>query len=99
MTEPFETLGEMRLKHLPNDTRLLVQRQRGSMIPDNAIQFGLPTTFVTESGRSAFVKGPSIQLEQIPELIKILTDVYQRYHNKTEETSNDTRTYTFGDLV
>ena len=89
----------MRLNHLPNNTKLLVQRQRGSMIPDNAIQFGLPTTFDTESGRSAFVKGPSIQLGQIPELIKILTDVYQRYRSKPKTTSEDTRTYTFGDLV
>jgi len=95
-TEGFETISQMNLKHLPNDAKLIIQRQKGGMMPDNTIQFGLPTTFLnSENGETVWSSGPSIQIQQIPELIEMLSKVYERYSGK--ETSK--RTGTFADLL
>ncbi len=76
----FETIKKMKLNHLPNEAELVMQRQRNSYIPKDKFQFGIPTTFVSpENGETVWNSGPSIQLEQIPELIEMLRDVYERY--------------------
>ena len=93
-TEGFETIAQMKLKHLPNDARLLLQRQKGNMIPKNKVQFGLPSTFVnSENNQTVWNRGPSIQLEQLPELIELLAKAYERYSEKHAED----KTVTFAD--
>ncbi len=83
-TEGFETIAKMKLKHLPNNAELIIQRQKGSMIPEDVIQFGLPSTFVnSENNQTVWNRGPSIQLEQIQELITMLRKVYEKYSEKT----------------
>ena len=82
-SEGFETISHMRLHHLPNDSRLIIQRQTGSVIPNGKIQFGLPSTFInTDNGQTVWNRGPSIQLEQLPELIGMLVKTYEKYSGK-----------------
>ncbi len=94
-TEGFETIAHMELKHLPNDARLIIQRQKGNMIPKGKVQFGLPSTFVNQdNNQTVWNRGPSIQLEQIPELIEMLRKTYEKY-SKTAEN----KTVTFADAT
>ncbi len=94
--EGFETIAQMKLEHLPNDAKLVLQRQKSEII-GNRIQFGLPSTFLnSENGQTVWNKGPSIQLEQIPELIKMLQDAYERY---AKQDTKKEKTVTFADAV
>lgn len=94
--EGFETISQMKLHHLPNDAKLILQRQRGDMITSDKVQFGLPTTFINpDNKQTVWNRGPSIQLEQLPELIKILTDAHKKYSK--ENTEN--RVVTFADAI
>jgi len=87
-TEGFETIDQMKLKHLPNNAKLILQRQKGGMIPKDKFQFGLPTTFVNpDNKQTVWNRGPSIQLEQIPELIDMLKQTYEKYSEKDNKTS------------
>ena len=98
-TEGFETIAQMKLNHLPNDAKLILQRQNGCMIPQDKFQFGLPTTFVNpENKQTVWNRGPSIQLEQIPELIEMLSKVYEKYSGKNIKTSMR-KTNTFADMT
>jgi len=97
--EGFETISQMKLHHLPNDAKLVIQRQRGAMIPDGTIQFGLPTTFVnSENNQTVWNRGQSIQIQQIPELIEMLSKVYEKYSRKNIPYSTK-RTVTFADFI
>ncbi len=94
----FETIKEMSLKHLPNDAKLVIQRQRGEHIQNDAVQFGLPTTFVNpDNGQLVWNRGPSIQLEQMPELIQMLQKTYDTFSDTLEKTP--ARTGTFADMI
>ncbi len=97
--EGFETIAQMKLRHLPNDAELMIQRQKGSMIPDDKVQFGLPSTFVNQdNGQTVWNRGPSIQLEQIPELIQMLQKAYEKYSKKKYSDAKSERTHTFADI-
>lgn len=95
----YETIRSMTLHHLPNDAKLILQKQTGGKIPQGVIQFGLPSTFVNkDNGQDVWSNGPSIQLEQIPELIEMLKYAYKKYSGKdTHETS--AKTNTFADVL
>lgn len=95
----YDTIMSMKLKHLPNDAKLLIQRQTGGKINKESIQFGLPSTFVNpDNCQIVTMNGPSIQLEQIPELIEILTKAYEKYSGcKLPETKSG-KTNTFADV-
>ena len=94
MTHSFEKLDEMNLKHLPNDAKIILQRQTGDKIPDDAVQFYLATTFVNpDNNQTVWNKGPSIQLEQIPEFVEKLNNIYKKYSGKNTEN----KTVTFAD--
>ena len=96
----FEPISEMRLNHHESETRLLLQRQRHPKIAKDKVQFGLPTVFMNEYKQPVTVKGPSIQLEQLPELIDMLTKAYEKYSKKGLDTqSNKQLTGTFADMV
>jgi hypothetical protein len=80
----FKQLDEMPLKHLPNDAKLLLQQQFGDMIDDEAVQMYLATTFVNPTNsQTVFNKGFSIQLEQIPEMIEMLTKIYEKFSGRS----------------
>lgn len=97
-TEGFETISQMKLNHLPNDAKLILQRQKGGMIPKGKVQFGLPTTFVNpDNKQTVWNRGPSIQLEQIPELIYMLQKIYEKYSGCKLE-SKPQITCTFADM-
>jgi hypothetical protein len=102
-TDGFETLGEIKLNHQPNNARLIIQRQKGTMIPKDKVQFGLPTVFVNpENKELVWNRGPSIQLEQIPELIELLQKVYAKYSDGKAlpmTTTAASKTGTFADLL
>ena len=95
--ESFESISGMDLKHLSNNSRLHLQRQSGQMIPEDAVQFGMPTSFVNEKGHMVWVRGPSIRLEQLPELIDMLSEAYRRYSDKPGRKGKK-MTGTFADL-
>lgn len=102
MSEPkikYSTIRSMKLNHLPNDAMLLLQRQTEGVIPTNATQFGLPWSFINSTNsQRVTMNGPSIQVQQIPELIKILQYAYEKYSGKdTHEIS--AKTNTFADLL
>ena len=79
-TEDFETIAQMKINHLPNNAKLLLQIQKGNKVPQDEVQFGLPSTFInSENSQTVWNRGPSIQLEQIPELIEMLTKAYEKY--------------------
>ena len=57
----YETIKKMKLKHLPDNSEILIQRQTEGKIPKNAIQFGLPFTFVnSNNNETVWNNGPSI---------------------------------------
>jgi len=88
----YETIKKMNLKHLPDNSKILIQRQTGGKIPKTATQFGLPFTFVNSSNKqTVWNNGPSIQLEQIPELIEMFRQVYEKYSGK--DSSKGTGTF------
>ena len=96
-TEGFETIDQMKLNHLPNDAKLMLQIQKGGMIPQDKFQFGLPTTFVNPDNRqTVWNRGPSIQLEQIPELMDMLKQTYEKYSGKDNKTSGKRTTFADG---
>lgn len=100
----YETIRAIELKHLPNHAKLLLQKQTGGKIPQGDIQFGLPSTFVNpDNGEDVWCNGPSIQLEQLPELIEVLTDAYGRYSGKDLDikttSSSSEKTNTFADVL
>ena len=98
-TEGFETICTMTLKHLPNDAKLILQRQKSNIIGDK-IQFGLPTTFVNaENNQTVWNKGPSIQLEQLPELIEMLRKTYEKHTGEKLAETNPRKTNTFADMI
>jgi hypothetical protein len=98
-TEGFETVSEMKLEHLPNDARLILQRQKSQMIGDK-IQFGLPSIFVNpENKQTVWCKGPSIQVQQIPELIAMLELAYEKYTGCKLDESKSAKTNTFADML
>lgn len=92
-TTQYETVKKMSLNHLPDKSELIIQKQTGGKIPKNAVQFGLPFTFVNpNNNQTVWNNGPSIQLEQIPELIKMLDYAYEKYSEKA-------KTCTFADVT
>lgn len=98
MTEPykFKILDSIELAHLPNHTKLAVQRQTGGVIPDEAVQLYIATNFVnSENGQHVWNRGFSIQMEQIPELIRML----ERICGKSGSGTGTGRTGTFADLI
>ena len=95
----YETIRAMELKHLPNSAKILLQKQTGGKIPQDVIQFGLPSTFVNpDNSEVVWCNGPSIQLEQIPELIAILTQAYEKYSGKDAGINTSVKTNTFADV-
>ena len=98
-TVQYDTVRSMKLNHLPNDAKLILQKQTGGKIPPGTIQFGLPSTFVnSDNGQDVWSNGPSVQLEQIPELIEMLKYAHEKYSGKdTSETS--AKTNTFADIL
>ncbi len=74
----------MKLNHLPNNAKLILQKQTGGKIPQDAHQFGLPSTWInSDNSQEVWSNGPSIQLDQIPELIEMLRYAYEKYSTKT----------------
>ena len=95
----FETIGEIKVHHLNNDAKILLQRQRNQFVPDDKIQFGLARSFVNENKEIVTLPGPSIQLEQLPELVEMLTQTYEKYSGcKISETKSG-KTNTFADML
>jgi|APSaa5957512535_1039671.scaffolds.fasta_scaffold23951_3 hypothetical protein len=97
--EGFETVSEMNLEHLPNDAKLVLQRQKSDIIGDK-IQFGLPSTFVNpDNHQTVWCKGPSIQVQQIPELIDMLTKTYEKYTGCKLSENKSEKSNTFADML
>jgi hypothetical protein len=95
----FETIGEIKVHHLNNDAKILLQRQRNKFVSEDKIQFGLARSFVNENKETVTLPGPSIQLEQLPELIGMLTEAYEKYSGcKIPETKSE-KTNTFADML
>lgn len=69
----FSVVAEVPLKHLPNNGKIAVQRQRGGYVPDDAVQFYLGWSWDAPTGGRAWKGGGSIQAEQIPDVIKALS--------------------------
>lgn len=95
----FENIAEMKLKHLPNKAILHLQRQKNKFVPEDKVQIGLPTSFLNENNKRVIMRGPSIQLEQIPELVKLLTETYEKYSGKKLSEANSAKTHTFADMI
>jgi len=92
MTEhTFEKINEMKLNHLPNDAKLVIQRQRSDVI-GKKIQMYLATTFVNSENQIVWNKGFLIQLGQIPQLVEMLQKTCAQF--KSCE-----RIVTFADMI
>lgn len=98
-TEGFETIAQMNLGHLPNDAKLLLQRQKNKFLSENQVQFGLPTSFLNEYSKRVIMRGPSIQLEQVPELIEMLQKAYEKYSGRKVPGTKSEKTNTFADML
>lgn len=95
----YETVRSMKLNHLPNDAKLVLQKQTGGKIPQGDIQFGLPSTFVNkDNGQDVWSNGPSVSLEQVPELIEMLQYGYEKYSGKKLVKTKSEKTNTFADM-
>jgi hypothetical protein len=92
----FERIDQMPLLHLPNDAKLVLQRQKSDIIGDK-VQLYLATTFLSTDSKTVWNKGFSIQIQQIPQLIEML----QKMHDKfiQSEKSQSARTNTFADMA
>jgi hypothetical protein len=91
----FEKIDQMPLLHLPNDAKLILQRQKSDIIGDT-IQLYLATTFVSTDSKTVWNKGFSIQVQQIPQLIEMLQKTHDKFTQS--EKSQPARTNTFADL-
>ena len=72
-------IDEMTLTHQRFPAKLIIQRQKAPYIPEDQIQLFITTNFVNESGVTIWNKGFSVQLEQLPEVIKMLEQVKKKY--------------------
>ena len=96
MSQNFEEIDKMPLKHLPNDAKLHIQRQKAPFIPEDTVQLYFATSFKNaENNERVWNKGFSIQLESIPAMIELLKKVQQQYAGPTDTG----RTGTFADLA
>lgn len=99
----FEKIDEIAVKHLPNNAKILLQRQTGGKISDDAIQFYLGTSYVNaDNNQTVWGKGASIQLEQLPEFIEKLGNLYKKYSGKeaiSDVSKKQQHTNTFADLL
>ncbi len=87
MSHNLEKINEIPLHHLPNDAKLVLQRQKNDYIADDTIQLYIATNFLNaENGNTVWNKGFSIQMNQIPELIKMLQDAQKKYSENVEKT-------------
>lgn len=68
----FSVLAEVPLRHLPNNGRIAVQRQRGGYVPDDAVQFYLGWSWDAPNGGRAWKGGGSIQAGQVQAVIDAL---------------------------
>ena len=100
-TEDFETIAQMKINHLQNNAKLLLQIQKGNKVPQDKVQFGIPSTFInSENSQTVWNRGPSIQLEQIPELIEMLQKTHGKYSGKKTTNAKTEKTIvTFADGV
>ena len=71
-------LAEVPLKHLPNNGRLAVQRQRGGYVPDEAVQFYLGWSWDAPNGGRAWKAGGSVQAEQVQAMIDAIAEAYEK---------------------
>lgn len=74
----YIALADVPLKHLPNGARFIVQRQRGGMIPDGAVQFYLAWSTVKANGGTLYSGGGSVQADQVPDVIDALARAYEK---------------------
>ena len=90
----YNTIRSMKLHPLPNDAMILLQRQTEGIISSNDVQFGLPSTFLNkDNGQTVTINGPSIQVQQIPELIEMLQYAYEKYSGKDSNVPQKTGTF------
>ena len=68
----FTVLEEVPLKHLPNNGRIAVQRQRGGYVPDDAVQFYIGWSWDAPNGGRAWKGGGSVQAGQVQDVIDAL---------------------------
>ena len=73
----FKVLAEVPLRHLPNNGKFVVQRQRGGSVPDGATQFFLAWSWDAPNGEKSWKGGGSVQAEQIPAMIDALARAYE----------------------
>lgn len=97
--EGFEPIAEMKVHHLNNDAKILLQRQRNKFVSEGIIQFGLARSFVNENKEIITMPGPSIQLEQLPELIEMLSQAYEKYSGCKIPETKSKKTNTFADML
>ena len=89
----YEQLEKMRLKHLPHDAQLVVQRQTGGVIPENDVQLYVAANFRNEeNNQTVWGSGFSVQVQQIPEIIAMLQKVHARFKDNTRLKDNAGRT-------
>lgn len=73
----FKVLAELRLNHLPNNGKFVVQRQCGGSVPDGATQFYLAWSWDAPNGGTSWKGGGSVQADQIPAMIDALVKAYE----------------------
>lgn len=91
----FDVLAEVPLRHLPNDAKFVVQRQRGGAVPPNAVQFYLAWKWKSADGKDVWRGGGSVQAEQVSEMIDALDKAYKAATGKSPSKA----TGTFADLL
>lgn len=95
----YLALADVPLKHLPNGARFVVQRQRGGMIPDEAVQFYLAWSTVKASGGTLYGGGGSVQADQVPDVIDALARAYESETGKRLPSSDGGSAPAFGGFV
>ena len=79
MAFDLSKVDEMTLPHQRFPATLIIQRQRAPYIPEDQVQLFITTNFVNANGVTIWNKGFSVQLEQLPEVIKMLERVQKKY--------------------
>ena len=75
----FSVLQDVPLRHLPNNGKFVVQRQRGGHVPDDAVQFYLAWSWdAPNGGGRAWKGGGSVQAGQVQDVIDALSTAVEK---------------------
>ena len=93
----FDVLREVPLRHLPNDAKFVVQRQRGGSVPPDAVQFYLAWKWKAPDGKDVWRGCGSVQADQVQEVVDALIEAHKAATGR-DVSSGPKRTGTFADL-